>query len=187
MKDAFEKFEKDDFEIESTPEQLSIIHQLAVEQLRLEDEILRVETELKSLQSDLKKIEQGKLPDAIQQAGLSEIKTVSGHTVTIKEDLSVSVPKNKLNSIVAWLENNSHGDIVTGKIVVSLPKNSHNEKNAAIEALVAAGLEPVEETSVNTATLKSILRDHLKRGENIQLEDFGGFAWRKAIIKRSST
>lgn len=174
----------DEFTIIATPEQLSLIYKLAVEQLRLEALIEGKEAEVKDLKKQLQRIEQGSLPEAISQAGLAEVKTEKGDVITVKEDMTVSVPKAKLASIIKWLEDNQHGDIITGRVYVDLPKNSHNERQAAIEALVTAGLEPVEETNVNTATLKSILRDHMKKGENIDLNDFGGFAWRKAIIKR---
>lgn len=174
----------DEFTVIATQEQLSLIYTLATEQIRLEKAIEATETELKDLKKQLGKIEQGALPDAIQQAGLSEVKTSSGDMITVKDDITVSVPKAKLDTIVEWLDRNNHGDIVTGKVYVDIPKNGDNERKAAIQALVDAGLEPSEETNVNTATLKSILRDHLRKGEKIDLADFGGFAWRKAIIKR---
>lgn len=174
----------DEFTVVATNEQLVQIHALAVEQMRLEVEIETKTQELDELKKSLRKIEQGSLPDAIQQAGLSEVKTSAGDMITVKEDITVSVPKARLHDIVQWLNDNKHGDIVTGKVYVEIPKNGDNEKKAAIQALIDAGLEPAEETNVNTATLKSILRDHLKKGENIDLAHFGGFAWRKAIIKR---
>lgn len=175
---------KDEFTIEATEDDLSTLHKLAVEQMRLENEVEKKEKELKDVKAELMKIQQGFLPDAIQNCGLSEFKTQRGDIVTVKDDMSVSVPKTKLDDIVKWLEENNHGDIITGSVYVNLPRNSHNERQAAIEALVDAGLEPSETMTVNTATLKSILSARLKRGEKINLEDFGGFAWRKAIIKR---
>lgn len=175
---------EDEFTIEATEADLSLLHKLAVEQIRLENAIEIKEQELKALEKDLKKIEQGLLPDAIQNCGLSEFKTMKGDIVTVKDDMSVSVPKNKQDDIIKWIEEKGHGDIITGSVYVNLPRNSHNERQAAIQALVDAGLEPCESLKVNTATLKSILKARIKRGENIKLEDFGGFAWRKAIIKR---
>lgn len=174
----------DEFTVVATQEQLSLVYKLAVEQLKLEKQVEDKELELKDLKKQLAKIEQGSLPEAISQTGLSEVKTKAGDVITVKEDMSVSVPKTKLQVIVKWCEDNNHGDIITGRVYVDLPKNSHNERATAIEALVEAGLEPVEEINVNTATLKSILRDHLRKGDNIDLADFGGFAWRKAIIKK---
>lgn len=96
----------------------------------------------------------------------------------------MSIPKDRKDAIIEWLENNGHAEVVTGTVYVELPKNSHNEKIAAIEALVEAGLEPVEDVTVHTSTLKAILKTHLKKGDNINLEDFGAYAWKKAEIKR---
>ena len=180
-----EALASDEFEVEATPEQLATVHDLAIEQLRLEKAIENKESELKDLKKDLAKIQQGLLPDTLTAAGLSEFKTVKGDEITIKEDLAVSIPKNKLSFITEWLEERGHGETITGKIYVDLPKNSHNERQAAIEALIAAGLEPVEDMTVNTATLKAILKKHLADGENIDLSEFGAFAWRKSVIKRA--
>ena len=174
----------DEFSIVATPEQLSVIYKLAVEQLRLEKLIEEKEEELSQLTKDLYKVQQQALPQAIADAGLSEVKTANGDVITVKEDISVSVPKSKLKAIAEWLQKNNHGDIITGKVYVDLGHNSDDERQKAIEALVEAGLEPAEETNINTSTLKAILRDHLKKGEKIELSDFGGFAWSKAIIKR---
>lgn len=173
-----------EFEIEVTQEQLLTIAELINRQVTLEDIIELKESELKDWKKQLAKIEQGSLPDALQAAGLSEFKTIKGEKIVVKEDISVSVPKNKLDDIVAWLEKNGHGETVTGKVYVDLPRNSDNERKAAIEALVNAGLEPVESMTVNTMTLKAILKKHLADGDNIDLADFGAFSWRKAEIKR---
>lgn len=174
-----------EFEVAATAEQLSTVAELANTQISLENAIEVKETELKDLRTHLAKIQQGLLPDALFAAGLSEFKTLKGDKVIIKEDISLSVPKDKKESICAWLEREGHEDVITGKVYVEMPKNSHNERQAAIQALTDAGLEPVEDVTVNTATLKSILRQHLKKGDSIDLAEFGAFAWKKSEIKRA--
>lgn len=176
---------QDEFSIEATAEQLSEITSLALEQLRLEDQIASGEAQVKELKQQLAKIQQGLLPDALFAAGMSEFKTLKGDQVKVSEDLSVSVPKAKLEFITGWLEEKGHGDTITGKVAVDLPKNSHNERAAAVEALLAAGLEPYEDMTVNTATLKSILKQHIANGDKVDLAEFGAFAWKKSIIKRA--
>lgn len=180
-----EQQEPDEFAIEASAEQLSEITSLALEQLRLEDEIASYEAQVKELKQQLAKIQQGLLPDALFAAGMSEFKTLKGDQVKVEEDLSVSVPKAKLEFITSWLEEHGHGDTITGKVAVDLPKNSHNERAAAVEALLAAGLEPYEDMTVNTMTLKSILKKHMADGNKIDLNEFGAFSWRKAKIKRA--
>lgn len=182
---AQDQISADDFETTVTPEQLSEISQLANEQLRLEDEIASSEAQVKELKQQLSKIQQNLLPDLLLTAGLQQFQTVKGDQVKVKEDLSVSVPKAKLEFITSWLEENGHGDIITGKVAVDLPKNSHNERKAAVEALLAAGLEPYEDMTVNTMTLKSILKKCIAEGTTIDLSEFGAFAWKKTEIKRA--
>ena len=175
----------EDFLTEATQEQLTAIGVLIQEQLRLEGLIEDKEQELKACKQQLAKIQQGLLPDALFAAGLSEFKTLSGDKVLIRDDLSVSVPKDKKESIVKWLDEHGHGDIVTGKVYVDLPRGSEAERASAIDALLSVGLEPSEDTTVNTATLKSILKQHLAQGESLDLTEFGAFAWKKAEIKRA--
>lgn len=178
-------FDEDDFKVEATAEQLQTISALIFAQIELETKIENAENNVKDLKKKLADVQQKLLPDAFFSAGLSEFKTLQGDKVVIKEDLSVSVPKDKLDAIVKWLEEKGHEDIITGRISVSMPKNSHNEKQAAIQALVDAGFEPTEEMTVNTMTLKKILKQHLAKGDAIDLNDFGAFAWKKSEIKRA--
>lgn len=173
----------DEFELPASDSDLSSIRELARQQLELEKAIADKEAEVAELKKQLTQIEQRLLPDAMFKAGLPSFKTTSGHEVTVKEDIAISIPKDKMDSVATWLEDNGHADVVVGQVIVDLARNSHNERKAAIEALVNIGLEPRETNSVNTATLKKILKEHLAKGATIDLAEFGGFAWKKAVIK----
>lgn len=175
----------DEFEMPATAEDLESIATLVNRQLATERLIEAKEEELKALKKTLEQIATILLPTAMFKANQGDFTTADGlYKVSVKEDIAISVPKDKMEAVTAWLESNGHEAVVTAQVIVDLARNSHNERKAAITALTDIGLEPRETTSVNTMTLKTILKAHLAKGDKVELADFGAFAWKKSEIKR---
>lgn len=176
----------DEFDIPASHSDLALIDQLVQQQKGLEQEIKGIEEKLSEKKKELRTLQENTLPDAMFKVNLKKCTTLSNDEVEIKDDIAITLPKDteKLDKITNWLEENGHAEVVTAQITLDFARNSHNERAAAIGALVGAGFEPRETTSVNAMTLKSILKKSLASGTKIDLKEFGAFAWRKAVIKR---
>lgn len=179
-----------DYESEATLDaapdssQLKIISDLAAKQVRLEMEATQLESQLKAKQKELRQVQEVDLPDAMAAAGCKAYTTQDGRGISIKEDISASLSEGKKPAAIAWLKENGHGDIVKEKVSLDLGKG---EESLARE--IAASIQesfnrvPVVSTDVNTATLKSLIRELRARGEDVPMETLGAYEWKKAVIK----
>lgn len=163
--------------------QLGTISALAMRQVDLENEIERIEKELANKKRDLRKVQEIDLPEAMAAAGCKSFTLPDGHGITIKEDISASLAEGKKAPAIAWLKEHGYGDIVSEDVMISFGKGQEAAAVQLVEELVGAGLFPKRTTNVNTATLKSLIRELLEKGQEVPLETLGAFQWRKAIIK----
>lgn len=172
-------------EAQSGPDegQLKLISDLAARQVRLTRQAAEQEAALKETQRQLRKVQEQDLPDAMTAAGCKAFTTAEGYGITIKEDISASLAEGKKAAAIDWLRENGYGDIVSDDVAVSFGKGKEEEALALVERLAEEGLIPVRKTNVNTATLKSLIRELLAQGEDVPLETLGAYQWKKAIIK----
>lgn len=164
-------------------DQLAVISGLAQQQLKLERDLAKLEQEMKDKAKALRKIQEQDLPDAMLAAGCKGYTLSTGEGITIKEDISASLSEGKKGPAIAWLKEHGFGDIVSDDVAVSFGKGKEDEARETVDLLKAHGLIPVLKTNVNTATLKSLIRELLEKGEEVDLELLGAYQWRKAIIK----
>lgn len=174
----------DDAVVQASDAQITTIAALADQQLGLESAIADLEGSLKEKKDHLKKVQEIQLPEAMALAGVTEFKLTNGAKISIKEDLSVSVPKSRMLEIAAWLKANGLGDILKETMVVALDDNTKAEQLKAF--ITSNQMSADAKLDVNTSTLKAVLREQLADGKDIDLKFFGGFAWKRAIITQAT-
>ncbi len=170
----------EDAVVTATNEQITAISELASLQITLAEELDVLAAQTKRVAEHLKKVQEVQLPEAMAQAGVSEFKLTNGAKISIKEDLSVSVPKARIVEIAEWLRANGLGDILKETMVISLD-------DPATKKIIDMVMKDYELTGdakldVNTSTLKAVLREQIAEGKDIDLKFFGGYAWKRAII-----
>lgn len=174
----------EDIAVAPTADELKSVAELGASQLALEDEIEDIETLLKAKKAELAKISQDLLPTTLENIGLSEFKLANGAKIALESDISISIPKAKLGSIVEWLNANNHADVVQSTITIELGRGSSNERELITGLLAENDVEFVDGLNVNAATLKAILRKELESGKDVKLADFGAYAWKRTKIKK---
>jgi hypothetical protein len=87
--------------------------------------------------------------------------------VSDQEDKWIAEKENELakNKLIDWLNNNKYGDIIKGKYY--LDDSQLNED--LINKLHDDGLSLYRDVSINTASLKSLLKNHIKPKMNDEL------------------
>jgi hypothetical protein len=163
--------------------QLALISALAAKQVRLETEVAQAEFELKKKQKELRQVQEVDLPEAMKAAGCKAYTTSEGRGITIKEDIAASLAEGKKDAAIAWLRENGHGDIVKQDVIISFGKGQEAEANELVADLADDGYIPLQKTDVNTATLKALIRELRKRGDDVPMDLLGAYEWKKAIIK----
>lgn len=173
-----------DAQAEEQTTDLSEISALAEKQLRLEGEVDAIEQQLKDKKEELRKVEQDQLPAAMKAARLSSFTLESGQVVSVKEDLSISVPKKRKADIIRKVrEDFGHPELISSVISVEVEKGKDNVAGEAMHQLAELGLEPSRAEDIKTPSLKKLLLDRRKEGKNDDLSYFGGFLVTKATVK----
>jgi len=178
-----EMFEDDDYEVDADQIKTAIV--LAEKQSALETQLDKLENQVKEKKRELRNIQEKLLPEALDQLNLSEMALPEGGKVTVKSDMSISVPKGRLTEITEWLLKQGHGDIIKSEVSVPFGKGQGNMVGGLKSYLDEVGLTCEETQSVASGTLKALLKEQLEAGDlDKELGFFGAFAWKKAIVKR---
>lgn len=92
---------------------LSAITALAEKQVSLEGEVDRLESLLKEKKAELNKIALDELPAAMQAAGMANFALLTGQKVSVKEEMTISVPKKRKDEILDKVREMGYGDLIT--------------------------------------------------------------------------
>lgn len=168
-----------------TPEQLSAISILAERQVKCEIALEAAEMAVKKAKAALRDVQEKELPEAMSAAGCQSFKTTSGFAISIKEDISASLAEGKKDGAINWLKEHGHGAIVSTDVIVPFSSGEEEEAKQLLEWLVENGHVASAKTSVNTATLKALIRELERNGVEVPLETLGAFKWKKSVIVKS--
>lgn len=160
------------------------ISALAKLQILRQIEVEKAEVALKEANELLRQVQEIDLPNAMLQAGVSEIRLPDGQRITLKEDVYASIPKDRMNEALAWLKENNLADVIKNEIKVNFGKGEEEAANTLIKELNANGWTNYDsKTTIHPSTLKALIREQLAKGANIPLDVFGAGPITKAIIK----
>ena len=162
---------------------LSRISETAKRQVAAEQKVADLAAQLKTAERDLKKIQEQELPDLMLEVGMRSFTLDDGRGVTIKEDISASLAGDKKGPAIAWLKEHDFGDIISTDLEINYGKGDEEKARSLAQRLIAEGLIPKLTQNVNTATLKSLIRELMEKGQEVPLETLGAYQWRKTIIK----
>lgn len=166
-----------------TNDELSQVHQLAVQQLHLQEEVAHLEAELASAKERLERIQNVALPEAMLSLGLSKFTLTSGATVSIKEDVMASIKADYIDGAVAWLDKIGCGDVVKDEIKVNLSRGEAELAARFMALAYALNVKATEKLSVHPQTLKALVKEQRTKGVVFPDALFSIFDFRKAIIK----
>lgn len=158
---------------------------LAERQLREQEIVGTLELHLKQAQAALRQTQEIDLPNAMHQAGVSEIKLPSGEKITIKDDVYASMPKDERGDLaLTWLRNNGFGDVIKNEVKVAFGRGEEEQARALLAECKINGWNNASYAStVHAQTLKALIREQLAKGEDFPMELFGAIPVSKAIIK----
>lgn len=167
-----------------TGDKLKRISELAVRQQELELAVAKVEQDLKDRKEALRRLQELDLPQAMDEAGVSEFKLLDGSKVTVKPFYGASIPKDRQNEAFTWLEEHGFGDIIKNDVTAKFGKCEADKANEALEALQAMGFDAEKKESVHASTLKAWLREQVESGATVPLDLFGAHVGRQTVIKK---
>lgn len=162
---------------------LAELSAMAEHMLEVQADVDRIETELKRRKKDLADIQERKLPEALEAAGVKSFALTNGQTVLLHEDMKISVPKSRKAEIVRWLKKHGFEAFITSQLSVNLGKGSQDEAAKLADFVEKLGLKAIQAEDINSGTLKKILKDRQKAGQETDLAFFGAFDFKTVKVK----
>lgn len=163
---------------------LATISRLAQEYIKAEGEVDRLEKQLKAAKTRFDGIRDKHLPEAMDNAGVKAFTLTDGRKLSLKEELTCSVPAARKGEIVLKLRDLGHGDLISNVLTVEIDKGKDNMASALEAEAINLGFKPSRDESVNTGTLKALLREKIENGDEVDLGFFGAHLVRRAKIKQ---
>ena len=164
--------------------ELSIVSALANKQLQLATEVAELETNLKAKKEELRLTSEQELPDAMQAAGLTQIKLNSGENISINEFYNAHISKANQEKAYEWLTANGHEGLIKNEVLLKFGREESTVVDETVSALQSRGLSPEVRQSVHPSTLKAFVKEQFTSGNDIPTEPFGIYIGTKATIKK---
>ncbi len=163
---------------------LANITLLASEVVSNEKIVEEKETALKAAKAKLRQVQERDLPEAMLACNMETFVTTDGLKVSVKETLYASIAKKNQVEAAAWLIDNDLGALVNEDIVISFDGGNHEAVVDVINLLVEAEVSNfTTKNGMNTASIKSAIKELLGDGKDVPLELFGAYFARKAVVK----
>ena len=164
--------------------ELSIVSALANKQLQLATEVAKLEADLKAKKEELRLTSEQELPDAMQAAGLTQIKLSTGENISINEFYNAHISKANQEKAYEWLTANGHEGLIKNEVLLKFGREESTVVDETVSALQARGLSPQVRQSVHPSTLKAFVKEQFTSGNDIPTEPFGIYIGTKATIKK---
>ena len=164
--------------------ELSIVSALANKQLQLVTDVAELEADLKAKKEELRLTSEQELPDAMQAAGLTQIKLNSGENISINEFYNAHMSKANQEKAYEWLTANGHEGLIKNEVLLKFGREESLVVDETVSALQARGLSPQVRQSVHPSTLKAFVKEQFTSGNDIPTEPFGIYIGTKATIKK---
>lgn len=113
------------------------------------------------------------IPSAMQELGLAQLKLDTGETITVKQDVYASVPRENRDRAYQWLEDHGHGGLIKLTVATAFGRKESDEAVELYNKLAAEGVNPTLQQTVAPQTLKAFLREQIAAGEDVPLDLFG--------------
>ena len=164
--------------------ELNTVSTLANKQLQLATDVAELEGLLKAKKEELRLTSEQELPDAMQQAGLTQIKLSSGENISINEFYNAHISKANQEKAYGWLVANGHEGLIKNEVLLKFGREETGVVDETVSALQSRGLSPEVRQSVHPSTLKAFVKEQVTTGNDIPTEPFGIYIGTKAIIKK---
>ena len=143
----------------------SLVNQLN----KVTKDIQEAEDFLKTLKAQKQNISFEQIPEVMDEMGIDRL-DVDGATVSLKSFVSASIPLDKKEDAY--------------DITLSFGRGEDNVAKDLMVDLDQRGFHPESKTHIHSMTLKAFVKDMVEKGEPIDLDLFGAFVARTAVVKK---
>jgi len=162
----------------------SELSELIIKANTIKASIENIEESNKTAKAQLNKYLFELIPAKMAEMGLDKVEA-DGHTVSLKQFVSATMPKDPTEKAMAfdYLRKIGKGDFIKNDVSISFGVSEDDTAVKLQAELDGHGYETSSKTWVEPQTLKKMLRESIENGENIELERFNAFIGTTAVIK----
>lgn len=165
-----------------------------------DDTIELLEKQIKEISKRRNELACERLPEILDEIGLSELKLSDGRSVEIKNTIRASIPTDagiarmkdvakqreayeRRRRALEWLRKNDLGDLIKNEVSMQFVRGQETEANELVSELNDRGYDCYLDSVVNSNTLSAQVRELLESGQEVPMEDFSVQIVREAVIK----
>lgn len=169
--------------VEATDGEVRRIAELANKQLDLERSVADLEEALKAEKEKLRVVQEHDLPDALAEAGISEMRLADGSRVKAEPFVTAHISKAKADEAHKWLADNGFGELIKREIVAKFGRGDTNYDKAT-RALLGHSIPHDTKESVHHSTLRAFAKEQIEKGTDIPTDLFGLYSGFKTKISK---
>lgn len=152
---------------------LGRISRLADEMHQADKDIAEATLRVKKLVETHRQIAEEQLPELFQQVGMSELTTLKGLPLKLKNKVFTNISKGRKPTAIAWLDANGQGGMVKRCVIIDFDKTQEEKVEALLRLIGKGWPNNRTELDVHGSTVKAFVTKRLKDGEDIPLDIFG--------------
>lgn len=149
----------------------------------------KAEVELKEKKTLVEQFQREKIPELMREMGLTELPLINGEKLVIDDKVNASIPKDRFEEAVKWLESHGEGGMVKRVVTVAFNRDQEKEAKALIEQLKPKFAGVKVDSWIEPPTLKAFATKRVKEPapkedeEEFPKELFGIFRFDEAKVK----
>lgn len=171
------------YNVEPRQDTLRQLKSLVTERAELLLEAEQKDKELKALNERVRQIDQEEIPSLMDSIGLDKVELRGGLQVTVKDEVYCSLPKERRERAMQWLDDHEHGGLIKRSLEVLFDREQEEEATELLGELKAREFRPSMGRKVEPSTLKAFLKEQLREGQEVPLKLFGAYAVRVAKVQ----
>jgi hypothetical protein len=162
-----------EFTQSTSSDAMAEVSRLAEEQQDAEIAVALAEKALSEAKQHLSDIAERRLPDLMDEVGISECKTSSGVVVNIIDEIHANIPKDRFFEALAWLREHNHEGLIKRTVAVAFGKGGDRKAAELMSELERSGMHPEDRSTVHHQTLSAWAREAIREGREIPQELLG--------------
>ena len=155
-----------------------------IELKNLEDEIKNAEESISKLKEQAKTLSQFEIPKMMEEMHITKLKLKDGESVEIKKVYGASILPENQEGAFTWLRDHALGDIIKRDITVTFGMEEDNKASEYANLAQGKGYEPVQKIGVHSSTLKAVVGERLKSGQEMPSDLFKTYEGNRTKITR---
>lgn len=170
-----------DLDEDSTMAQLT---KLAEAQLLAEDELAKAEANVLTCKKQLEEIAERQIPDLMESVGIETFTIAGGRTISIKEKIQASIPKDTEAKAFKWIRKIGSGKMIKHILAVQLAMGEDELAEKITKAIKEEkpDLDIKDAEAIHASTLRSFVTRRLKAGEEVPMDLITVLRQKRSVI-----